>query len=93
MQGRRAGDCRSDRRQCAPHVREHEFHRAGVQGYGVTAWTGVIAPAGLPRPILDRLNRTVNAAIADPAVKHHPPRLGEVGGSYPPVRRQDRVIL
>src|SRR4051812_43806873 len=27
---------------------------AGVPGYEVTAWTGVIAPAGLPRPILDR---------------------------------------
>jgi len=29
---------------------------AGVPGYEVTAWTGVIAPAGLPRAILERLN-------------------------------------
>jgi tripartite-type tricarboxylate transporter receptor subunit TctC len=42
---------------------------AGVPGYEVTAWTGVIAPAGLPRAVLERLNGAVNAAIADPATK------------------------
>jgi len=57
---------------------------AGVQGYEVTAWTGVIAPAGLPRPILDRLNRTVNAAIADPAVKERLAQLGSEGGGGTP---------
>jgi len=30
---------------------------AGVPGYEVDVWSGVIAPAGLPRPILDRLNQ------------------------------------
>src|SRR6478736_2038172 len=36
---------------------------AGVPGYEVNAWSGVIAPAGLPRPILDKLNKAINAAI------------------------------
>ena len=57
---------------------------AGVHGYEVSAWTGVIAPAGLPRPILDRLNRTVNAAIAEPAVKERLGQLGSEGGGGTP---------
>ena len=39
---------------------------AGVPGYEAGTWTGVIAPAGLPRPVLDRLNASVNAAIRSP---------------------------
>jgi tripartite-type tricarboxylate transporter receptor subunit TctC len=57
---------------------------AGVPGYEVTAWTGVIAPAGLPRPVLDRLNRAVNATINDPAVKERLVQLGSEGGGGTP---------
>lgn len=39
---------------------------AGVPGYEAGTWTGVIAPAGLPRPVLERLNASVNAAIRSP---------------------------
>ncbi len=57
---------------------------AGVPGYEVTAWTGVIAPAGISRPVLDRLNRAVNASINDPAVKERLFQLGgESGGGSP----------
>ena len=37
-----------------------------VVGYEAGTWTGVIAPAGLPRPVLDKLNAAVNAAIRSP---------------------------
>jgi len=37
-----------------------------VPGYEAGTWTGVIAPAGLPRPVLDKLNAAVNAAIRSP---------------------------
>jgi tripartite-type tricarboxylate transporter receptor subunit TctC len=57
---------------------------AGVPGYEVTAWTGVIAPAGLPRPVLDRLNRAVNAAIAEPNTKERLAQLGSEGGGGTP---------
>jgi tripartite-type tricarboxylate transporter receptor subunit TctC len=36
---------------------------AGVPGYEAGTWTGIIAPAGLPRPIVDKLNAAVNEAI------------------------------
>jgi tripartite-type tricarboxylate transporter receptor subunit TctC len=49
---------------------------AGVAGYEVRSWSGVIAPAGLPRPILDRLNAAVNATIETPEVKQ---RLAQIG--------------
>jgi tripartite-type tricarboxylate transporter receptor subunit TctC len=57
---------------------------AGVPGYEVTAWTGVIAPAGLPRPVLDKLNAAVNAAIASPEVKERLFLLGSEGGGGSP---------
>ena len=39
---------------------------AGVPGYEAGTWSGVIAPAGLPRPVLERLNAAVNEAIRSP---------------------------
>jgi tripartite-type tricarboxylate transporter receptor subunit TctC len=57
---------------------------AGVPGYEVTAWTGVIAPAGLPRPVLDRLNAAVNAAISEPQAKERLAQLGSEGGGGTP---------
>ena len=57
---------------------------AGVPGYEVSAWTGVIAPAGLPRPILERLNAAVNAAINEPMAKERLGQLGSEGGGGTP---------
>ena len=56
------------------------------QGYPdvvVTTWFGFIAPAGVPRPILDKLNAEVNAALAMPDVKEKFANAGlvPVGGS------------
>jgi tripartite-type tricarboxylate transporter receptor subunit TctC len=36
---------------------------SGVPDYEVTNWHGLIGPKGLPRPIVDRLNREVNEAL------------------------------
>jgi tripartite-type tricarboxylate transporter receptor subunit TctC len=40
---------------------------AGVAGYEATTWTGLVAPVGLPRAILARLNAEVQAMVASPA--------------------------
>src|SRR5262245_34503282 len=40
---------------------------AGVPGYEAGTWTGVIGPAGLPRPVLMKLNTSINRSIATPA--------------------------
>ena len=39
---------------------------AGVPGYEAGTWTGIIAPAGLPQPIIAKLNSAVNEAIHSP---------------------------
>ena len=57
---------------------------AGVPGYEVTAWSGIIAPAGLPRPILDRLNAAVNRTIDDPQTKERLQQMGSEGGGGTP---------
>jgi tripartite-type tricarboxylate transporter receptor subunit TctC len=36
---------------------------AGVPGYEAGTWSGVIGPAHIPRPILDKLNAAINRAI------------------------------
>ena len=57
---------------------------AGVPGYEVNAWSGVIAPAGLPRPILDKLNKAINAAIVVPETQQRFEQLGSEGGGGTP---------
>jgi tripartite-type tricarboxylate transporter receptor subunit TctC len=42
---------------------------AGLKGYESAAWFGFLAPRGTPRPPIDRLNKEIAAAIADPAVR------------------------
>jgi tripartite-type tricarboxylate transporter receptor subunit TctC len=37
------------------------FSEAGVPGLELSNWFGVFAPANTPRPIIDRLNREINA--------------------------------
>jgi tripartite-type tricarboxylate transporter receptor subunit TctC len=49
---------------------------AGVPGFDVAAWAGVIVPAGVPRPIVMRLNGELNKALATPALADKLPELG-----------------
>ena len=48
-----------------------------VPGYEASAWFGIGAPKGTPADIIEKLNKTVNAALADPKMKA---RLAELGG-------------
>jgi len=57
---------------------------AGVPGYEAGTWTGVIAPAGLPRPIVDKLNAAINKAITMPNFKARFAQIGdEAAGGTP----------
>lgn len=42
---------------------------AGLPGYAVEPWFGVYGPAGIPTPIVQRLQKALQDALADPAVK------------------------
>jgi tripartite-type tricarboxylate transporter receptor subunit TctC len=47
-----------------------------VPGYTVTGWLGVGAPKGTPSEVIERLNREIATALANPAVKA---RMAELG--------------
>jgi len=49
----------------------------GVPGYDVRSWAGFMAPAGTPRPIVDRLHAETLKALQVPSVRA---RLEEMGG-------------
>jgi tripartite-type tricarboxylate transporter receptor subunit TctC len=49
-----------------------------VPGYEVSAWYGLGAPRGTPADVIDRINKTVNAALLDANMKA---RIVELGGT------------
>ena len=42
---------------------------AGVPGYEAVIWLGIMAPAGTPQPIVDKLNAEINRAVNAPEMK------------------------
>jgi tripartite-type tricarboxylate transporter receptor subunit TctC len=48
-----------------------------VPGYEASAWFGIGVPKGTPMPIIERLNREINAGLADPKVRD---KLVDLGG-------------
>jgi tripartite-type tricarboxylate transporter receptor subunit TctC len=56
---------------------------AGVPGYEAATWSGVIAPANVPRPIVDRLNALINKAIRSKTFQERFAMIGDepAGGS------------
>src|SRR6201986_943932 len=57
------GTKRSDVLPDVPTVTE-----AGVPGYEATIWLGLMAPAGTPKAIIDKLNAAVNAMVKRPDI-------------------------
>jgi tripartite-type tricarboxylate transporter receptor subunit TctC len=49
-----------------------------ISGFEVTPWTALGVPSGTPNAIVERLNREINAGLADPGIRA---RLAEVGGA------------
>ena len=40
----------------------------GLRGFECYTWNAFLAPAGTPKPIVDKLNTAINKSLADPAV-------------------------
>ncbi len=57
---------------------------AGVPGYEATTWTGLVAPVGLPKPLITRLNAEVQAMAASPEFKDKVNAIGSEPMSGPP---------
>jgi len=63
---------------------------AGSPGVYVSLWNGVWAPAGTPKPVIDRLDAAVIEALADPKLRA---RATELGMELPPVEQQNPAGL
>jgi tripartite-type tricarboxylate transporter receptor subunit TctC len=66
-QVRALGTSASKRSTVLPEV--PTIAEAGVPGYESTIWLGLMAPAGTPKAIVDKLNAEINKAINRPDVK------------------------
>jgi tripartite-type tricarboxylate transporter receptor subunit TctC len=49
-----------------------------VPGFEASVFYGMAAPKGTPRAVVDKLNKAINAALADPAMQA---KLAELGGA------------
>ena len=49
-----------------------------MPGYEASAWYGIGAPKNTPAEIVERLNKEINAALADPKMRA---RLADLGGT------------
>ena len=56
---------------------------AGLAGFDAVTWSGLFAPAGTPKSVVDLVNRKANAVLASPRTKEGFAKLGmeAVGGS------------
>ena len=54
------------------------MEEAGLPGFEVVAWGGILAPAGTPRPVIDRLNREINTWLQLPTTQADFAPLGQV---------------
>jgi tripartite-type tricarboxylate transporter receptor subunit TctC len=42
---------------------------AGLTGFELVAWQGVVGPAGLPRPIVDKLSGQIKTLVDNPGTR------------------------
>jgi tripartite-type tricarboxylate transporter receptor subunit TctC len=61
------------------------FAEAGFPGFELLLWNAIYAPAGTPRPIIERLNAALRDALADPALRQ---RFAGFGTEVFPVAEQ-----
>ena len=59
-----AGDRRTPLLPDVPTIAE-----AALPGFALENWSGILAPAGTPRPVVDRLNAEIVKALRDPEVR------------------------
>ena len=55
-----------------------------VQGYEMSVWYGAGVPKGTPAEVIDKLNREINAGLADPKMKAQLADLGNTPLTFSP---------
>jgi tripartite-type tricarboxylate transporter receptor subunit TctC len=65
---------------------------SGFPGYAVTGWQGLLAPAGLPEPVLNRLHTELTSILVEPAIVEQLRRLGNDPGPTTPGEFKARLV-
>jgi tripartite-type tricarboxylate transporter receptor subunit TctC len=65
---------------------------AGLPGFEVTAWYGLLAPAGTPPEVVARLNAEVNRIIAQPAMRESLATQGAIPVGGTPQQFMDLIV-
>lgn len=66
------------------------LQESGLKGFSVGVWHGVWAPKGTPKPVLDKLNAALQAALKDEGVKA---KFADLGTVPEPLNRQTPEAL
>jgi tripartite-type tricarboxylate transporter receptor subunit TctC len=62
----------------------------GLKNFEVVVWHGIYAPKGTPKPIIDKMNAAIRAALKDPMVVQ---RMAELGGEIVPDSQLSPEVL
>jgi tripartite-type tricarboxylate transporter receptor subunit TctC len=87
---RALGVTTAQRVEAAPDIAP--LSEAGLPGYVASSWQMVAAPAGLPRPILDRLNGELRAILGEPDIRRDFVSRGVVPVVSPPPDELARFV-
>jgi tripartite-type tricarboxylate transporter receptor subunit TctC len=52
------------------------FDEAGLPGFNATTWFGIVAPAGVPQPVIDKVSQDIRKVVTTPAFRT---RLSDLG--------------
>jgi tripartite-type tricarboxylate transporter receptor subunit TctC len=63
-----------------------------VPGFDASTWQGIGAPKNTPGEIVDRLNKEINAVLADPKIKARLAELGSVPMPMSPAAFEDLIV-
>ena len=66
--GRQAQAARRRRAEAHPAVPEFPAVAETVPGFEMAPWVGIVAPAGVPQPIIDKLTDAMLVVMNDPAI-------------------------
>jgi tripartite-type tricarboxylate transporter receptor subunit TctC len=65
---------------------------SGVAGFEALGWVMIVAPAGTPKPVVDKLHAEFKAIVAMPEISSQMIKLGTVPLDSPPPAEQQRFI-
>lgn len=71
---------------------------AGLPGYGISGWHGIVAPAATPKPVIAQLNKALNEVFADPVFRKKweetgTPVIGGTAENFGSLMRNESVRL